>query len=180
MKQLALLSTLLALGLAQAADMPKFEFKGVSTDTTLEELKSGGRYRCSAKNSDGFDHHCFLDFSYKETIAGVQADFVSLLTLNGKVIYISVTIPSTAYLRIKSALEEKYGPGKSTETTVKNRMGAEFDNPKTTWTNKTATMSIEKRASKVSEGQFKITSTTNEQEIIKRTNENAKTNAKAL
>lgn len=121
-----LLSVALCLATLAHADRPKLEFKG---------LKPGGlgptskAWKCELK-----DQQPTTCFSMEETIAGVTARSVFVRFDAGLVKSVLVDFNSDDFDRVSEALLSKYGePNNKRQETLKNRMGATFENVIMTW-----------------------------------------------
>lgn len=92
------------------------------------------------------------------TFADVNVGSWVLMFKGGVVHTVMVSFGAGDYDRIEEALSERWGKPVSRKAgTVKNRMGAEFDQIEATWTRDGSVLRAAKRGSKVDEGSLMLT-----------------------
>lgn len=143
-----------ALTPSHADESPRFEFKGIYPGLKTESLSDD--WRCEHKKTSFSDTICSSIKRSGETIAGAKTKQVLILATNYTTEQVVVVFDSKDYLRIKTALIEKYGNGEVLNFEVANRMGAKFDNQTVTWRDNSTEMELRKLASKVDQGNLTI------------------------
>jgi hypothetical protein len=188
MKTIAL-CVIAALGVAHAAE--PITIKGLApgiTKAQIEELHPGMTSRCRDVPGDPTtDEVCVsigssrADLPALATFAGVRAKYYAANLRNGTAHTILVAVESSDFASVEAAITERYGkPVERKLSTVKNRMGAEFDQVHTTWRRDDSVLIGRKRSFSVDEAGFQLTAESGIEDREKRRKEGAKASAKDM
>ncbi len=158
------------------ANAVAFDFKGIKTGGPLED----DRFYCEAKKTAVADVQCHVKFNYKETIAGIPALLVAAYLIDYKIAVISVSFKSSDFDAVKTAAIEKYGPGTSKFETLRNKMGAQFENETISWADSTDILSISRYAGSIDRGTYTIKSISSIETFEQRKSQQTINNAKDL
>lgn len=178
MRTLAAIAITIFSATALAADSPPpIEFKAWRIgETTYAATKENPQLNCRQYDKPIGDYICF---AINETIAGAPARAI-LLFYGDKLALVSVSFDADEFRRVKRALMEKYGPGKSELSVVQNRVGVSFENETVIWQNPAASMKLTMRDRKVDEARLELTSKDSLAEFKRRAIEANKKNASDL
>lgn len=150
----AIAMTIFSASTLAADSPPPIEFKAWRIgETTYAETKENPQLSCRQYDKPIGDYICI---ALSETIAGVPASAI-LLFYGDKLSRVSVTFDADEFRRVKLALIEKYGRGKSEPSVVQNRAGVSFENETVIWQGQAASMKLIMRASKVDEARLELT-----------------------
>lgn len=135
------------------------------TKAQLEEAHPGFTSRCSSPAPNPTTTEICIsigssraDLPALATFAGVRASNYAAHLRDDIVHAITVTIDASDFEQAEAAVTERYGKPVSRKlSTIKNRMGASFDQVDVIWRREGAELSGSKRASKIDEAGFHLT-----------------------
>lgn len=111
----------------------------------------------------------------------MRAHYYAANLLDGVVHTIAVEVDASDFTQAEAAVSEKYGnPALRKVSTVKNRMGATFDQIKVEWRRDGSLLVGSKRATSVDKGSFMLTSERALDEHARKRKDAAKSGAKDM
>lgn len=115
------------------------------------------------------------------TLAGVDVDQWTILLKDGVVQTVIITLPASDFERVEASMVERWGkPATRTTGTVKNRMGATFDQVQANWISDGTVLRGMKRGGKVDQASFYLTTERGMAERDKARKDAAKAGAKDM
>ncbi len=181
-----LLAALPCLALAEPISL-----KGLAPGMTKDQMRQahdslgGGCMR--PERDPTVDEVCGYSTKYHKgipalhTLAGVDVDQWTILLKDGVVHTIIVTLPADKFDAVEAATIERWGKPKSRSVgTVKNRMGASFDQVQADWVSDGTFLRAMKRGGKVDQASFYLTTERGMAERDKARKDQAKAGAKDM
>lgn len=156
------------------------EFKGIALGSDMSIVEDTGRYTCRDPQSPIADRICSLKYGENETIAGVPVRSIFLHYYSGKLENISITLEEGNFSQVSAALVAKYGKGHVRTETLRNRMGAAFENNIFTWRRGKATLEAKRYFGKLDVSAITYRSDFALEEFTRRRGASTKARAKDL
>jgi len=158
-----------------------YDFKGLRLGSPLAAVQAGTQYECGKSELPDFDDTCTLKPGTFITLAEVKAESLDLNFLSGRLGSIHVRFPSADFDAVETALRDKYGVPKKTETSiVTNRFGARFSNREILWDNGVSQVTAKRFTTNLEVSSVTLWLKSIEKEIARRSEEGRKKRAKDL
>jgi len=137
---------------------PMFEFKGVSTNSTKQDVEKLLGFKCGPESK--FDDDVFVGCRPSRagfTFAGIPEKHTEIELINGRVGKIWFVFDSGSYDQLKRMLVEKYmSPSGESSEMLRNGLGVQYENEKDIWRNSGVTMQLEKYIANRDTSHFEI------------------------
>jgi len=161
---------------------PMFEFKGVSTNSTKQDVEKLLGFKCGPESK--FDDDVFVSCRPSKagfTFAGIPEKHMEIELVNGHVGKIWFVFDSGSYDELKRMLVEKYmSPSGESSEMLRNGLGVQYENEKDIWRNSGVTMELERYIANRDTSHFEIYSEAYRAAMSKRYREDEKQKKKDM
>lgn len=174
---MAIVCAMSSLGAVAAQDAKDFGFKEYALGKAKSELNlKEKKFTCKPTN----DYELCMKVGDKvtETIAGAKLTAIGLKVSDGRIIQVYLTLNTSDYEQVKSALSVKYGqPFEITDETLQNGFGAKYVSESSKWKQGDNTVGIKQRSGKIDESAILYSSEKSISDTLKKQEINATKNA---